>query len=275
MNKVKHKLNKKVNIEQLQAYEEAYGGRLTNKKKWGLIVVNGFILAYFVGLMTWNIWTAIIAFLAGCLFDYYRVLPQQVKMDYYSKSYSERNRLINSLTQVLNDKGKTVIQALQAGDDRSEGELKKDLSVLISKIIGQDNDNVKKAFAEFNKKYEDDAIFTQFFEQIETAMYEGKIDKNTFTDIKNYHNQLYAFYKDYVAARNQNKRMITTMTWIVAGLIAAICISFGLKTYTGAFPHSYVGYATTFVFLGLNSIWRAGFYKHYYDNSITTYSSKS
>lgn len=262
---------KKVDIQDLQAKEEAYGHRLTKAGIARIVLAYALTVLAYAYLLYMRWWIALIAFAIGFAFTYRSVLPKEIAVRYYRRGLEQRNRCINVITQSMTNPENTLTYSLQIAADRLDGEFKQDIEKLLASLLtGSTNDEVHGAFKLLTDKYRDDVIFTQFFEQLETTKFDGKINVETFRNLKNYHNQMFDKQQEYINKRNERKTEVFALTAIVFGVCATLAFSNGLSNYIHVYAHTFVGLVCSTAFMLLYFFILSRFFQYYYDESITT-----
>lgn len=256
------------NVGELQAYAVAYGKPLGKKDYFTLIIFPAFFLSLFSFLLVYYWWVSLIIFIVGLFYGLRMILPKTVKRNYEIRALQERNKFINNMTQILTDEEKTLVKALSQAKSRCAGELKNDLNVLEATLLSSDMDSVKEAFADLNTKYKEDIVFSQYAEQLETAVVEGKTNIDTFKDIKTYHNDLVRKTKEFHEIKNGHKKDMTQMLMIIVLFILAITFSFSFTTFFEAFARGITGWITSLLFFSMISLFLHKFVKLYFDDSI-------
>lgn len=256
------------NVNELNAYNLAYGRKLGTKDYFHYVGLPALFMVAFLTALTYFWWLALIGGIVGGFYGYRVILPNCVKRNYYMKSMQERNRFINNMTQIMTDKKKTVSFGLGAAKERTDGELKTDLGKLEAGLMGADRVQIKEAFAEINEKYKHDVVFTQYTEQLETAMYEGKNNIETLKEIKSYHNDTLKKQKQFMEAKNGHLRDFKSLLVIIGFFIMAITFSFGFSTYFESFARGIAGWVSSAIYMPLLMYLMTQFSKFYFDDSI-------
>lgn len=270
MAKVKTKKRKKVDVTELMAYREAYGGQLTWVDYLKLVLGPGLAFAVLATAVLYTPIVSIIFFAIGIMYGYTFLMPNVIRKEYESESFSERNKFINNMTQIMTDDNKTVPMALATAKVRARGEFKDDLARLEARLFGADVPTIQDAFDEISEKYEDDPIFSQYVEQIETAAIEGNSNIDTLKDIKGYHNQMKAKQEEYEAQKQSHLGDMKSMIFTVAMFIGALTFSFGFDTYINAFAHAWAGRITGGLYLIIMLMFLRQFSGFLFDDSITS-----
>ncbi len=261
---------KKVNIEELNAIEKLYNEGLTKKKigriclvPAGLVFVSSFLVFY-------NPILSIIGALIGGLFGYVYVLKKVISYNYEIASFAERNKFLTTLTQLLINKEKTIVNAIATAKSRTRGELKDDLTILERRLLQGERSGVHNFFEVLNKKYEKDIIFCQYLEQLETSITEGRVNLDTLQDITNYHNLVQEQQRSYTKAKDVRKGHFFTIIMLVMTLLVVIGFSMGLKeAFIPYYSRSLVGLFTGVPFLLLLYYNAYKFTNYYLDYSVT------
>lgn len=262
---------KRVDINDLEAKEEAYGHKLTNGTIIKIVLSNAFFWLILGIVLYANIWLALLTFLIGCLWVYYNVVSREISTRYYRRGLVERNHFLNSVVQLMSSPNATVTSAMREAAERANGEFQQDLKKLLSVMLTAESQNkIHEAFNTIIDKYSDDILFCQFMVQLETADQENVINDQMFQLIKDNHNDLFNKQKEYTNLKNNQKKemLILILMTIVVCCLLAVC--FGLNNYIKTYAHSIIGLSCSTVYMIIYAFVTAKFFKYYYDESITT-----
>lgn len=257
-------------IDELNAYKVAYGDPLGYKDYFRFIGIPGISLAAlsFILLYTW--WFSLIMLVIGAVYGWRVILPKSIEKQYQMTSFNQRNIFTNNMTQILTDEGQTTARALNTVRERAKGEFKEELDVLQARILGANEQQIQEAIQSISKKHEQDIIFVQYMEQMETAMIEGRTNIDTLKDLKNYHNDTKK--KQQYFEREKERKLSDlkkiTVTMVIFVLASSIFI-LGLESYIELFTKSVVGWITSILFLVLQTKFYKEFFTYYFDDSIT------
>ncbi|MEY8742815.1 hypothetical protein AB9M62_25460 [Bacillales bacterium AN1005] len=272
VNKNVKKLNTRkknvLNVDELNAFKVAYGKPLRTKDYVYYVGMPALIFAVFSFLLLYYWWLSLIMAVVGAIYGFRVFLPKSVKKAYQDISFAQRNKFVNNMTQILTDEGKTVSKALQIANSRADGEFQKDISELQARLIGADNSQIKKAFKTIEDKYQDDVIFTQYIEQLETAMLEGRANIDTLKDIKSYHNDMKKKQTEYENKKTGHLKDMKMLGGVVVLFLLAVSFSFGFNTYINDFARHPVGWITCGVYLLLMGQFFRKFSTYLFDDSI-------
>lgn len=272
--KVKTKNKNKVTIEELNAYNTAYGDKLGKKEYFKYVVLPGLLFAFFATILLYHWLFSLVMFLFGVLYGWMFFLPKSIRKNYEAASFQQRNNFINNMTQVMTDPNKTVTMGLNEVAKRAEGEFQDDLLRLQASLFGSNHDDIKEAFREISEKHQDDVVFTQYMEQIETASLEGTGNVETLKDVKEYHNQMKAKQEYYENLKQSHLGDMKVMAFTITAFILALTFSFGFDTYISAFARSIPGYITVAVYVTIIGIFFKQFSTYLFDDSVTTMRQK-
>lgn len=281
---VKTKKKGQFNVEEINALNKKYEGDLTRNDYFKYIILPGLVGAIVAILFTYFWWLAVILGILGVFYGYKYILPNIVKQNYFLASLKERNRFVNNMTQILTDRSKTIINALQAATSRAKGELYQDLKTLQASLSGADKEQVAEAFKIIRIKYQHDVVFVQYLEQLETLAQEGKgvgtkKDEeggplDTLKEIKSYHNDMMLLQFKFMSLKDKHLGDMKQLIFVVCIIMAALTFSFGFKTYFESFARSPIGWVTSLVYLTAMFMSINKFRKLYFDNEIMFVSKK-
>lgn len=262
------KKKKTLNIDELKAYRVAYGKKLGAQDYLSYVGVPAGLFGLFSFLLLYNGWISAVCASIGAFYGITFLLPRTVKKQYEQEAFNQRNKFLNNITQVLTDDNQTVLMAIKKVTPRANGRFKEDLKRFHANLIGADNERMREAIIWFSDAYDDDVIFQQYLEQLETAMIEGKTNTDTLKDIKTYHNDIRkkqdAYEREKQKHLSDNKQLIV----ITVILIVALAISFGFQTYLSAFARHLVGYISSGIYLLLLATFFRKFMSYLFDDSV-------
>lgn len=264
----------RVNLEELHALSSAYGKKMQSKE---IILMVGFpalLLGTFVWLLTYYWFTVIPAVVLGAIYGYRIILPKIVKRRYESQSLLARNKFMNNMTQVMSDPNRTVNQSIDYVLSRTNGELHKELKELLTSLaVGSDPERVTELIYQFGKKYQEDNLFNQFLEQLETTIHEGKTNIEAMQDLTEHHNDMLQKRNDFFKLKDQHLGGVKLLSIIIVGLILMLhmtsyMMSGGMEMYMSGFAHNIIGYICVSIFIPSYLYVLHGFINNYFDDSV-------
>lgn len=266
------KFNKKnFNVEDLAAYKQAYGGVLDRRDYMKYVFLPGLGCLFYATIVLYQPVVSIIAFIIGSVYGWRVLMPKSIRKSYEQESFLQRNKFLNNMTQILTDDSKTLSQALNLAKMRSKGEFRDVMTRLEAGLFGADIPQIQDMIGEVSDKYQDDVIFVQYMEQLETAAIEGRTNIDTLKDIKVYHNQMKKKQEEYEKRKQHHAKEMKTMMLFITIFIFAISFSFGFKGYLSAFAHhSILGWLFGIPYLGL--LWHLyhTFMTYMFDDSVVS-----
>lgn len=258
----------KMNIDELRAYRRAYGRGLGAKDYVSYLGVPAGLFGTFSFLLLYNGWVSGVCVILGAIYGWRSLLPRVVRKQYEAEAFNQRNKFLNNITQVLTDDNQTVLMAIKKVTERSDGEFQKDLKRFHARLIGADNQRIREAVVWFADRYDDDVIFLQYLEQLETAMLEGKTNVDTLKDIKTYHNDIRKKQDLYERGKAGHLHDMRSLVIITAILIIALAVSFGFETYLSAFARHPIGYVSAGLYLFIMVLFFKQFTNFFFDDSV-------
>lgn len=262
------KKKKTMNVDELRAYRVAYGGNLGSKDYFKYVGAPAGLFAVFSFLLLYNGWVSIPCGILGAIYGFRVLLPKSVQKQYEAEGFNQRNKFLNNITQVLTDDNQTVLMALRKVTPRANGEFKENLQKFYAMLVGADNQRMRDAIVWLGDKYEDDVIFLQYLEQLETAMLEGKTNTDTLKDIKTYHNDIRKKQEAYEKAKAGHLRDMKQLVIITGILLIALAVSFGFKVYLSAFARHPIGYVSSGLYLLVMVMFFRQFVGYLFDDSV-------
>lgn len=265
---LKTKKKRVMNVDELRAYRVAYGGKLGAKDYMAYVGAPAGLFAFFSFLILYNGWVSAACAFIGAIYGLTFFLPKSIRKQYEQEAFNQRNKFLNNITQVLTDNNQTVLMAINKVTSRADGEFKQDLKRFHAMLIGADNNRIREAIMWFSDKYDDDVIFVQYLEQLETALIEGKTNIDTLKDIKTYHNDIRKKQDLYERGKQSHLRDMRQLMFITAVLLIALAVSFGFKTYMTAFARHPSGYISGGLYLTIMAMFFKQFSTYLFDDSV-------
>lgn len=269
MAKVKLKRKGFMDVTELEALQKCYGQgfKASDYKKY--LVAPIIFTAVFSLMLFHSIIFTIVCGLIGAIYGFKVIMPASVNREYQLKSLHMRNRFINSLTQILTDDQKITLGAIEIANSRTSGELHDDISILQARLEGADRKQVAYAFDELRLKYDSDVLFSQYLEQIETALVEGREgDIETIKSQKTYHNDTVKNTEDFLKVKEEHYQGNKLIVALIAAMILVITFSFEFATYHEAFANTFIGNIFGGIFYGILLFLMHRFFKIYFDDEI-------
>ncbi|HDI3019235.1 TPA: hypothetical protein PL519_003479 [Clostridium botulinum] len=266
--KIKTRRKGFMDVRELNAYQVAYGKPLSRKDYFNYVGIPCLFMGIFSYSLCYYWWVALICSFVGGIYGFKVKMPKSVKREYNLKSLAERNKFINNITQILSDESKTTIKAIGIAKARTKGELRNDIQLLEAKLQGADKFQISEAFNEITRKYEKDVVFTQYLEQIETAIYEGYNNADTLKQIKSYHNDILTETNNFMKIKEGYLKDMKQMIFIIGVFIISITFSFGFATYYNAFAHTFIGWIFGGIYYTLMIMFLRKFFLYYFDDEI-------
>lgn len=267
--RVPHKKSR-MSAEEVRAMRNAYDEPLNYKNYITFAAAPALLFGGMLFYLTYVFWLGAIAAAIGVFYGLRIWLPKAVKRNYNIKSFNERNRLLNLLTQQMSDSTKIPKQVLERVVSRLDGELRNDFFPITARIAnGATSSEINAMFDVVEKKYKDDIIFSQYLEQIETNFTTGIDNLTSLKDMNGYHNDLRKQRDLFLGFKS--KRLKDSFSLIVLSLMLITALQFGMgnhEAYMKGFAEVTLGHGVsivyTLIFLGLTH----KFQKIYFDDNI-------
>lgn len=240
---------RKFNLDEINAYRIAYGEPIKVKDVFKSVFLPFVMCFIFVFLLFFKWWLGLIAGIVGVLYSFLYIMPTNEKREYELKSFKERNKFVNNMTQILTNEERTVLQAISIVTERATGEFKEDLIALQTDLVDASEGKIQDAFKVLEEKYETDVMFSQFIEQLTTAMLEGRSNLDTLKDIKTYHNMIKDKQTSFFISKQQKQRDFNFMVRVALIFIVFIIFSFGINQYLDYFANNIIGWIVSGVYL--------------------------
>lgn len=268
MKKLKTQKKNIINVDELNAFKVAYGKPLKTKDYVYYVGMPAIVFAGFSFILLYYWWFSLIMAVIGAIYGFKVFLPKTVQKNYEAQSFSQRNKFVNNMTQILTDDGKTVTRALQTANSRADGEFQENITKLQARLIGAEDQKIKAAFKDLSEKYKEDVIFVQYIEQLETAMLEGRANIDTLKDIKTYHNDMKRKQTEYEMKKQGHLKDMKMLCGVVVVFIFAVSFSFGFGTYVNDFAHHYTGWISCGIYILLMLSFFRKFSQYLFDDSV-------
>ena len=260
----------RMSAEEIRALRNAYDEPLTAKNYIIFAAAPATLFGGILFYLTYVWWLGLIAAIIGVFYGLRIWLPKAVKRTYNIKSFNERNRLLNLLTQQMSDQTKIPKQVLERVVSRLDGELRQDFFPITARIAnGATSSEINKMFNAVEEKYKDDIIFSQYLEQIETNFTTGIDNLSSLKDMNGYHNDIRKQRDLFLVFKS--KRLKDCFSLIMLSLILISALQFGMGdhgTYIKAFASSMLGRGTSIVYTAIFIGLTRKFEKIYFDDNI-------
>lgn len=266
--KLSTKKKRILNVDELNAYKVAYGKPLGTRDYIYYVLGPAAVFGAFSFLILYYWWVSVGMAILGAIYGAKVFLPKSIQKTYNSHSFGQRNKFINNMTQILTDDSKTVPKALSLAKARSEGEFKEEVGKLEGRLMGADTKQINKGIENLIKKYEDDVIFVQYMEQLETALIEGRANIDTLKDIKSYHNDMKKKQFEYDIKKQGHLKDMKMLCGVMVIFVLAISFSFGFSTYINDFTRHPIGWVSGGVYMLLLMHFFRKFSVYLFDDSI-------
>lgn len=268
---------KKRTIEDLRAYDNAYGRKLTTGRQFKLSVEPAIILVIVATLMWMRPVMSVIFFVVGLTFGYFRIMPRQVRVEYEQSALEERHKAVSTMASAMTAGDKLpAYRILQRVSATTTGELHDDFMRLTAAVLSFESEGaVHKAFVTMMDKYKGDVYFVQFLEQLETFALSSTMDIQTIEMLNDMHNTLVEKSIDYTRIREGSLQETRIMTGVVIALgVMMEFVAVKMATYkyfVQYFWHGMTGWITGALMIVLFSVIFYRFYNRYFDTSITEF----
>ncbi|WP_347449779.1 MULTISPECIES: hypothetical protein [Lactococcus] len=248
-------MTKNYNLTELRALSSAYGKKEKQVKfskfiAMPAIISSGLCYVYLTPIFPLKSKKDVILLLLGvffgalgAFFGWKRILPQIVEREYHRNQFVEKNRFVNTLTQLMADKQRSVWSSLCAVSKRVDGQFKEDLEILISRLRNADEKEARASFAAFASRYEDDVFFSQYVDELCTAHLEGRGNLGTLQGLKDNHNLIKLKQEEFYS----QKASYVFSSFVAFGIITGIVLSLHTlpsigEAYPKIFSHNIVGW---------------------------------
>lgn len=269
LKKVKKRSKGRLSIHEINTIQTAYFKKFTALDYIQITIAPALTFAFMTYFLAHYIPATIVAAVVGILFGLFKQLPLQVKKNYYYRSYVERNRFLNNFTQLIINENLPLLDVLEKIIPRLSGELYNDLTILLARITTADSKMASEAFKDLANKYEDDVVFAQYIEQIETVFIEGHRNIETFKELKKQHNlfleKLQGFQKD----KEEYNGTFVSIALLVVIVLAVSIFGLGIPKYLEAFAHTTVGAVCIGLYLLILYVLYSKSIDYIYDDSIS------
>lgn len=270
--KIKNR-KKRYTIKELDAIEELYGSHFTKTTLARNFLTYSIAAIAFSYVLYASIPIVLIYITLSCLYVYYNIIPNNVRMNYEMKAHAERNRSINIVTQSLSSGHTSIKNAINMAIKNSNGEFRKDLKLLYAKILSDTTfEATHQAFTNLKKKYPDDIYFGLFLEQLEVGLNKSNPDLRTLMIVRKSHNHEYNRIKVFRSAKRQAMRDMIKMLSLTFVVCCTVAFMFGYQKFLNMYAHNLVGMAISTLFMFVLFMIIKKFMKMYQDTAINSIS---
>lgn len=261
---------KRLTMQELHAMDQLYEKKLTKEKIFKLSFTPSLICFLITFMLYYNVIVSCLFAILGGIFGYVYLIEKVVSYNYQLASFEERNFLLVTLTQLLVNKEKPIIIAIRTAKERCSGELKSDLQLVERRLLKGERNGVAEIFNMLREKYKSDSIFTQYLEQLETCIDEGRINIDTLKNITNQHNKIKEEQRDYIRQKKKRKDLLLVICLLALSIILIMSLGVGLTTvYIPFFSRKPFGIFICSIFLINFLLVGYNFLKHYLDFNVT------
>lgn len=257
-----------IDVSELNALKVAYGKPIDYQDYLNYIGLPALFLAGLATILFYQWWATLIAAVVGARYGYKVIMKKIIRRNYELSSLAERNKFINVITQTLADPKKTTIKALEKSQTRLSGELYHDISVLEAGVKGADRLQVMESMNVITEKYEKDVIFSQYLEQLETAIFEGRNNVDTLKQLKTYHNDTKKQTLSFIKVKNAKFKDFRTMIGLNFLFLGVMNVMLGFDQYINSFAHSPIGAVFGFIYFMMIINHSKRFCMLYFDDEI-------
>jgi len=262
---------KRYSIDELRAFKLAYGRSIQRED----YVINIILPAALVGIMTHlllhYLFLTIIMTILGGVYGYMVLFPANIKRFYDRRSFEQRNKFINTMTQLQMASNVSVFMALNDLIDLTEGDFKEQLIKLTAQLADSSEANYHEAFQEFSLHYEKDVIFGQYVDILETIMVEGSENVESLKKTTSFHNDIKNFQKRFIDNKNRTLRFAKTGHLLIMAAVLACHFKIEpitFENYVTYFSHHPIGWFVYVLYLVGTMMTMTNFMKIYFDDDV-------
>lgn len=236
-------------LEEYSALKSAYGGSYKSTDIVLILAKPFFFIAIYTFFLYYYWWLSLAFGVLASLYQYRRIMILNARREFEQSAFNERNKFINNLSQILSNPQTTTIDGLHEVKDRMKGEFRSDLTLLLTQLSGANPSKITGYVDSFKEKYEKDVIFSQYMDQIATALMDGRANISVLKDIRAFHNHIKT-KRDYFLELKAKRGRNFTMTVILV-LLLTVCLTFGFgyKTFIDGYAHTILGWIGNTLFL--------------------------
>lgn len=262
---------KRYTIKELDAIEELYGSHFTKATLARNFLTYSIATIAFSYVLYASIPIVIIYVILSCLYVYYKIIPNNIRMNYEMKAHAERNRSINIITQSLSSGHTSIKNAISMAIKNSNGEFRKDLKLLYAKILSDTTfEAIHEAFTTLKNKYPDDIYFGLFLEQLEVGLNKSHPDLRTLIIVRKSHNYEYNRIKAFRLAKRQAMHDMVKMLGLTFVVCCTVAYMFGYQKFLTMYAHNLIGMAISTLFMFVLFMIINKFMNMYQDTAINS-----
>lgn len=255
---------------ELQALKMAYGAPLTYMDYIKYASAPSILFGSLMFYLTYNLFWGLAVAAFGVYFGVVILLPKAIRQTYIIKSFNERDRFMNLVTQQMSDRTKIPKQVLERVVSRLEGELKDDFFPVTARIAnGATSQEIGEMLTALQNKYAEDVIFSQFLEQMETNFTTGVDNISTLQDLNEYHTEIKKRRDEFLRFKKKRIRENVQLVALCYALITALQFAQGDNSiYVQSFANNIVGKIVSLIYVGILIASCNGLQKAYFDDDI-------
>lgn len=262
---------KRYSIDELRAFKLAYGRSIQGEDYLINIILPAILGGVMAHLLLHYILLTIAMTIFGGIYGYFVLFPANIKRFYERKSFEQRNKFVNNITQVMSAPSITVYVVLNDMIDLYSGEFKERLIVLVSQLSDASTDEYHEYFQQFASYYDKDVIFTQYIDILETSSVEGTNNLESLKKTTSFHNDIKKFRNMLVENKNRALKYAKAGHSLILLLIMACHFRIEpitFENYLKYFSHHPIGWGVSIFYLIGVLYTMTHFMKTYFDDDV-------
>ncbi|WP_144514848.1 hypothetical protein [Bacillus pumilus] len=261
---------KVMSIDEINAYRKAYGEEIGKKELFTTMVVPFFVCFSVVMILFYYWWLALIGGCIGSAYGYIVLIRNNAQREYIQEARVQRNRFILNMTDLLKNKNKSVLEALEwVSEQVLEGEIKSDVDKLTAKLKTATLEKRRQAFDEFAEKYEADFVFSLFINTISVIAELGRIDMEQTNILADWHNEIMAETNELKKSKELFKKQFKMTSIYNLSVIGILTFAMGFNGYLLYYAHNPIGWVSSTIVLAAAAYHFNSFQHRLMDDEVT------
>lgn len=262
---------KRYSIDELRAFKLAYGRPIQGEDYVINIILPAVLGGAMAHLLLHYIFITVAMTIFGAVYGYLVLFPANIKRFYDRNTFDQCNEFVNNTTQVMASPSVTVYVILNDMIDLYSGEFRERLQLLVAQLSDASSDDYHEYFQEFASYYENDVIFTQFIDILETTAVEGTNNLESLKKTTSFHNDIKKFRATLVENKNRSLAFAKKGHMILVGAVLACHFRIEpitFENYLNNFSHNILGWVISTVYFIAVILFMTNMMIGYFDDNV-------
>lgn len=255
-------------LEEINVWREKYGRKIRSRELVARFVI-AFVVLFLMSYILYRYtWLSVLFGVLGMLGTYRWVLPAEARRVYEMQSYQERDRFMNTFTQMIKNPARSFVSCLSEIKDITLGELGQQLETLTAKLRSASEKEGIAAIDDLKKPYKKDIACVHYFEQLATIFAFGRVNSSVLDQITQQHNDVLVERETYIEDKKGPRSELFLMLGMTFFAFFVLSHVFTLASWLTLYAHRPVGwFCNTLYFVYIGLIYRI-FFKNYVDDEV-------